>query len=110
MRRIQDVSVDKVELQLVSRVMQRNWDGPYIVFQSSKPLIVTLLNVFAPEMLSFEELGAFRDLAAILGFVFLLDKLERVLRPKPLRQACLPASSGRHTRARAIAESCLRRS
>ena len=44
--------------------MKRGWT--YIVLESNKPVIVTLLNVLAPEMLGFEKLGTIRDLAAIL--------------------------------------------
>ena len=34
-----------------------------------------LLNVLSPEVLGFEELGAFRDLAPVLGLILLLYKL-----------------------------------
>ena len=38
-----------------------------------QPFFMTFLDVLLPEVLSFEQLGAFGDFAAELGFIFLLD-------------------------------------
>ena len=44
-----------------------------------EPFYVALLDVLAPEINAFEELGAFGDFAAVLVDIFLLNELRDLL-------------------------------
>jgi hypothetical protein len=61
-RRVDDISVEKVD----------------VVHNVLVELLVTFLNVFAPEVLAFEQLGTAWDFAAVFIGVFFLDELERM--------------------------------
>lgn len=62
-RRVEDVGVDQLDFGADAIV----------------PIVVTLLDVLAPEVGTFEELGAFWDLAPEFVNVFLSDELKSVL-------------------------------